>query len=90
MNMYETMVATMTDSELMEIWRAAATEHKRRRKLRQGENKALLRPGDRVEFRVTGGVVTGKITRIKRVKALVEDSSGNVWDVRLGNLRKID
>jgi hypothetical protein len=88
MNLYETMAATMSDDELMEMWRAAATEHKRRRKLRQGENKALLRSGDRVEFRVTGGVVTGKITRIKRVKALVEDSSGCVWDVRLGSLRK--
>jgi len=88
MNMYETMIATMTDSELMEIWRAAATEHKRRRKLRQGENKALLRVGDRVEFDGPVGVVPGKITRIKRVKALVEDSGGCVWDVRLGSLRK--
>ena len=86
---YETMVSTMSDDDIMTLWRAVAAEHKRRKNDKLVENKKLLRKGDRVAFSARHGQVTGTITRVKQVNALIKADDYQTWDVRLSSLTKI-
>ncbi len=86
---YETMVSTMSDDDIMTLWHAVAGEHKRRKNAKIAENKKLLRKGDRVAFSTRSGQVTGTITRVKQVNALVKADDHQPWDVRLSLLTKI-
>jgi hypothetical protein len=86
---YETMASTMSDDDLMTLWRAVAEEHKRRNNAKLAENKKLLRKGDRVAFSTRSGQVTGTITKVKTVNALVKADDYQPWDVRLSLLTKI-
>ncbi|MBP04572.1 MAG: hypothetical protein CMA72_07320 [Euryarchaeota archaeon] len=87
---YETMVSTMSDDDIMTLWHAIAEEHKRRKNIRGAENKKLLRKGDHVAFSTKSGQVTGTITKVKQVNALVKsDGTSLVWNVRISSLTKI-
>jgi preprotein translocase subunit YajC len=86
---YEAMVSTMSDEDIMTLWRCVANEHKRRKKVKGSENKKLLKKGDRVSFPSRHGTITGTITKVKRVNALIKADDYQTWDVRLGSLTKI-
>jgi hypothetical protein len=86
-NVYETMVSTMSDEDVLVMWHACVKEHKRRLEEKQTENKRFLKVGDRVKWGIHGR--TGEITKVKRVKAYVRDDWGSCWDIRLSSLTKI-
>ena len=91
----KTLAMTMSDSELARGWRILNEEHQKRGERIAVENKGTLRSGDRVEWLNRDKVVTGRIDRVKRKKALVwEDLNGKPsqssrWDIPLGMLTKI-
>ena len=89
MDPLKTMVMTMTTEDIEQLWRYCADEVKERRARKGSENKQALRVGDRVAFNAQSGQITGTITRMKRVKALVRSDDYLTWDVRLGSLTKI-
>ena len=91
----KTLATTMSDSELARGWRILYEEHQRRGERIAVQNKSTLRVGDHVEWLNQGKVMTGRIDRVKRKKALVwEDLNGKPdkstrWDIPLGMLTKI-
>ena len=91
----KTLAMTMSDSELARGWRILYEEHQRRGEKIATENKYTLRSGDRVEWLNRSKVMTGRVDRVKRKKALVwEDLNGKPnqsqrWDIPLGMLTKI-
>ena len=89
MDPLKTMVMTMSTEDIRKLWRYCSDEAGRRREQKGEENKRALCVGDRVAFNAQSGQITGTITRMKRVKALVQSDDYLTWDVRLGSLTKI-
>ena len=90
MDPLKTMVMTMSTEDIRKLWRYCCDEAGRRREQKGEENKRALCVGDRVTFNAQSGhQITGTITRMKRVKALVQSDDYLTWDVRLGDLTKI-
>lgn len=89
MDPFKTMVMTMSTEDIQRLWKHCAYEVGRRHEQKGEENKLALRAGDRVTFDGHVGQVTGTVTRMKRVKALVKSDDHITWDVRLGALTKI-
>ena len=89
LNILHTMLHTWTDEEVSEAWRMIAEEGKRRKEIRTKRLKGTLSVGDTVEYQSRRtGTTTGRITRIKTKKALVE-VNGQVWNVPISMLTKI-
>ena len=89
MDPLKTMVMTMSNEDIQLLWNYCADEWKSRQERKGVENKQQLRNGHRVSFSGEGRTVTGTVTRVKRVKALIKSDCHQTWDVRLGNLTKI-
>jgi len=91
----KTLAATMSDTDLARGWRILYEEHQKRGEMIAVKNKSCLRAGDQVEWMNRSKVMTGKVDRVKRKKALVfEDINGKPdlsqrWDIPLGMLTKI-
>ncbi len=90
-----TLALTMSDNELARCWRILYEEHQKRGEQIATVNKGSLQNGDRVEWMNKSTVMTGRVDRVKRKKALVwEDLQGKAnrsqrWDIPLGMLTKI-
>tara|TARA_Y100000385_G_scaffold289982_1_gene361301 strand:- start:1017 stop:1289 length:273 start_codon:yes stop_codon:yes gene_type:complete len=89
MDPLKTMVMTMNTEDIRKLWKYCADESNRRLEQKGEENKSALRVGDRVAFSAQSGQTTGTITKVKRVKAIVQGDDYLSWDVRLGALTKI-
>ena len=89
MDPLKTMVMTMSNEDIQLLWSYCADEWKRRQERKGVVHKQQLRNGHRVSFSGEGRTVTGTVTRVKRVKALIKSDCHQTWDVRLGNLTKI-
>jgi len=84
------MLHTWSDDEVREAWRMIAEEGKRRKNVRTKKMKGTLQVGDVVEYQSRRtGKTTATIVKVKTKNALVEDVSGQRWNVPMSMLTKV-
>ena len=84
------MLHTWSDDEVNMAWRMIAEEGKRRKMVRTKKMKGALTVGDVVEYESRRtGKTTATIVKVKTKNALVEDASGQRWNVAMSMLKKV-
>lgn len=84
------MLHTWSDDEVSMAWRMIAEEGKMRKMMRTKKMKGALAVGDVVEYESRRtGKTTATIVKVKTKNALVEDASGQRWNVPMSMLKKV-
>ena len=92
-------INNLTEQQLLELNNKIVDRIKELRRQQSRKNKQSLHVGQKVSFKNYQGLtLTGSIVKVKRTRAIVEVSSGNLeyvnhttrWDVALNMLNPID